>query len=275
MELREDTLPDEFVRHLALDLLDELEHRVVRRALEHDLARVQLEDGHGRRPHVDRAAVLQPHHHLGRSVKARDQVRSDLVVVARRGRAKVADLEQVVLVVDDHVIRLEVGVHDIEPLEIAQRNKHLASIGLDGLHRDPALVPMLLDGRAQVLVHRLEDHAQVVLVVELVEEDDAVPLALGVVLLNLHKERDLLLTRTAHHLVVALHLDGHLGARHRVLHVEAAHHRRKDALAVRTEHLRTSTDGTRETSAGCVSRWARQGRRTRRRRRRILARRTL
>ena len=70
---------------------------------------------------------------------------------------------------------------------------------------------VLAQRRAQVLVHRLEDHAQVVLVVEGAEERDAVLAALGVVLRELLQVADLLLARASHHLVVALHLDRHLG----------------------------------------------------------------
>ena len=40
-------------------------------------------------------------------------------------RAKVADLEQVVLVVDHDVVRLEVGVDDVEPLHVLERGEEL------------------------------------------------------------------------------------------------------------------------------------------------------
>ena len=87
-------------------------------------------------------------------------------------------------------------------------------------------------------MHRLEDHAQVVLVVEAAEHLDAVALVVGVAVGELLEVADLLLTRTAHHLVGALHLDRdllRLGGPG--LEVLAAEHRREDALTVRAEHL--------------------------------------
>jgi len=53
---------------------------------------------------------VQAEHDLWRAVEAGDEVRGDLVIVAVGRRAEVTHLEQVVLIVDDDVVRLQVGV---------------------------------------------------------------------------------------------------------------------------------------------------------------------
>ena len=92
MQLREEALADELMRHLPLYILYELEHLVVRLPHEHDLPSVQLEQRAPRRPHVDRARVVEAHHDLGRAVESRDEIRRDLGVVRIRRRAEVAHL---------------------------------------------------------------------------------------------------------------------------------------------------------------------------------------
>mmetsp|Transcript_34438 Transcript_34438/g.110619 ORF Transcript_34438/g.110619 Transcript_34438/m.110619 type:complete len:334 (-) Transcript_34438:1200-2201(-) len=211
VQLCKDALADELVRHLALHLLDELEHRVVRVAHEHDAAGVELKQRHGGGPSVDRARKVQAHHDLGGAVKARDHVRGELLVVGLHRGAEVAHLEQVVLFVDDDVVRLEVGVHDAELLHVSQRGEQLARVGAHRVYLDAALVPKLLHSGAQVLVQRLEDHAEVVLVVKAADEADAVLAVLRVRVAQPLQDRNLLLARAAHHLVVSLHLDRHLG----------------------------------------------------------------
>mmetsp|Transcript_68966 Transcript_68966/g.189363 ORF Transcript_68966/g.189363 Transcript_68966/m.189363 type:complete len:655 (-) Transcript_68966:682-2646(-) len=236
MQLRESALANELMRHLALHLLDELHHVIVRIALEHDFSGVQLEEGDARRPHVNRTPIIDSHHDLGRAVETRDQIRRYLVVVTAGGGPEIAHLDHVVLVVDDDVVRLQVRMHDVQTLHVAQRGEQLPSVHPDCVHLDATLVAVLAKGHPQILVERLEDHAQVVLVVKRAEELDAMLLALRVVPRELLQVHDLLLARTPHHLVVSLHLDGHLqpgGA----AHVDATHDSREDTFAKGAKHL--------------------------------------
>mmetsp|Transcript_32544 Transcript_32544/g.105120 ORF Transcript_32544/g.105120 Transcript_32544/m.105120 type:complete len:350 (+) Transcript_32544:248-1297(+) len=166
VQLGEDALADELVRHLALHLHDDLEHLIVGVASEHDLTRVQLVQRGGRGPHVDGAREVQAHHDLGRAVEARNHVGRDLLVVRIDGRTEVTDLKHVVAVVDHHVVRLEIGVHDAELLHVPERHEELPRVGAHRVDLDAPPVAKLLDCHAQVLVQGLEDHAQVILVVE-------------------------------------------------------------------------------------------------------------
>eukprot|EP00967_Tisochrysis_lutea_P143051 scaffold265146_cov29-Tisochrysis_lutea.AAC.2 len=94
---------------------------------------------------------------------------------------------------------------------MAQCNEELTSICPDSIDLDAAPVAKLLHGGPKVLVERLEDHAQVVFVIKATEKPNAVLPILGVGFAQSCERGDFLLASSAHHLVVALHLDRHLG----------------------------------------------------------------
>jgi len=121
----------------------------------------------------------------------------------------ITHFEDIVSVIHDDVVRLQIRMDDPELLHMAQCNEELTSICPDSIDLDAAPVAKLLHGGPKVLVERLEDHAQVVFVIKATEKPNAVLPILGVGFAQSCERGDFLLASSAHHLVVALHLDRH------------------------------------------------------------------
>mmetsp|Transcript_1224 Transcript_1224/g.2049 ORF Transcript_1224/g.2049 Transcript_1224/m.2049 type:complete len:231 (-) Transcript_1224:982-1674(-) len=129
-------------------------------------------------------------------------------------------------------------MYNVQPLHIFESGEKLPRVSAHRIDLDTALVAVLPQSLPQILVHRLENHAQVVLVIKTRKHVNAVPLVLRVALDQTLQISNLLLPGSSHHLVVALHLDRNFGMlRRRSLAIRAPHHSREDALAEATNNL--------------------------------------
>ena len=209
---------DELVRHLAAQVHEQLDHVVVRLAREHDLARVQLEQCHGHRPQVDAVVIRQSENYaytqidqtirekineetsvsreklltdFGCTIESTDQVFGDLAVGRVRRGAEIAELEHKFGLVDEYVVRLDVGMQYLALLEQTQRSEQLASVGAHRGHVQAHILAVLFEQLAQVHAQRLEDQAQVLLVVEAREQSQAVELVLRIGLVQLAQKLEL------------------------------------------------------------------------------------
>ena len=70
--------PHQLVGNLPLQLLEQMQHRVVRMAREHDLASVELVHRRPEAPEVEVEVVLEAEDDLGRAVEPRHEVGRDV-----------------------------------------------------------------------------------------------------------------------------------------------------------------------------------------------------
>ena len=85
-----------------------------------------------------------------RAVEAADEVGGDVVLGDVRRRAEVAQLEQQLGLVDEHVVGLDVGVQDRGPPQELEGEEQLLGVRAHGLDVQPDVLPVLLEHLAQV-----------------------------------------------------------------------------------------------------------------------------
>mmetsp|Transcript_65644 Transcript_65644/g.172006 ORF Transcript_65644/g.172006 Transcript_65644/m.172006 type:complete len:489 (+) Transcript_65644:75-1541(+) len=210
-------------------------HRVV---LEEHVAGPQLCEHAAQGPDVHLAAVGESQQHLGRAVGTRLHVGGEPVVDKARG-AKVDELHLAPGIrLDEHVLRLQVSVDQPQAVDVLQRPEQLPSDPLQmpqGEIRLLALLAVELGELVQVVAQELRDDDEVLLVVEVVDETQAV-LLVHILRVGVDKLQQLDLVKGLVYVVLVvlddLHAD-HLAG----LEVQALHRPREGRRAQVVQNL--------------------------------------
>mmetsp|Transcript_1379 Transcript_1379/g.3523 ORF Transcript_1379/g.3523 Transcript_1379/m.3523 type:complete len:368 (+) Transcript_1379:105-1208(+) len=207
MLVHEGALLEHLLGEWPLEVHHQFQHLVVRVPSKGDVSREELVDDAPHAPHVHGVAVGQPQNHLRGPVEARDEVGRQVVVPSVHGAAEVTELHLRVRRVHQNVVGLDVGVEDPASSQQLERRQQLKRVGLHGVQVDTHASAELLHDLPQVHAQRLKDHADVVAVLEGVDQVDAVLLAPRIRPGQLLQNAHFLLRRLAHHLVRPHHLD--------------------------------------------------------------------
>mmetsp|Transcript_12892 Transcript_12892/g.32559 ORF Transcript_12892/g.32559 Transcript_12892/m.32559 type:complete len:310 (-) Transcript_12892:300-1229(-) len=207
MLVHEGALLEHLLGEWPLEVHHQFQHLVVRVPSKGDVSREELVDDAPHAPHVHGVAVGQPQNHLRGPVEARDEVGRQVVVPSVHGAAEVTELHLRVRRVHQNVVGLDVGVEDPARSQQLERRQQLKRVGLHGVQVDTHASAELLHDLPQVHAQRLKDHADVVAVLEGVDQVDAVLLAPRIRPGQLLQNAHFLLRRLAHHLVRPHHLD--------------------------------------------------------------------
>lgn len=137
--------------------------------------------------------------------------------------------EAAVLVLQHDVVRLDVGMHDAELLDVVEGQEELLTERLDGHEAETGPRAVLVKRVAEIQRHERKHDAEMAAVNETLVNRNAVFCVLRIVLLDLLQQRQLILRVIRHFLVAAQYLDGD---RLVGLRINAAQHRREDTLPV-------------------------------------------
>ncbi len=162
-------------------------------------------------------------------IETTDQVLGYLTLRRIRCRAEIAQLEHQLGLVDQNVIRLDIRVQDLTLLEQLEGPEQLTGIGPNSRDVQAHIFPVLLQHLSQVHAERLENDAQMLLVVECLQQAQTVELVLRVGLLQLAQILELLDTALVGDVVVADDFDDHFGVL--VVQIAGSDHVGEDTLA--------------------------------------------
>ena len=94
--------------------------------------------------------IFQAKDDLRSTVEATDKVRGELIISAQHGTAKITELDDVALLVDQDVVRLDVSMQDAAVLEVVQSHQHLLCIHTDSVQVQAHASTILLGQLPQV-----------------------------------------------------------------------------------------------------------------------------
>mmetsp|Transcript_36297 Transcript_36297/g.103746 ORF Transcript_36297/g.103746 Transcript_36297/m.103746 type:complete len:504 (+) Transcript_36297:99-1610(+) len=201
-------LLDHLDGHLALEVHDLLQLVVVGLAREQRPSREDLIQCAAEGPDVHPRAVVTAEDDLRRPVEAAHEVgRRGDVLQLHRG-AEIAQLDNVVPLADQDVVRLDIRVNNLVLVHVPNTIKQLLCVHSNSLQRHAFVLGVLLHRSPEVVPHALEHKENVLPVVERLKEPDDVLLVLLVAFVEPLEDLDLLLRRLLHHVVGTDDLDG-------------------------------------------------------------------
>mmetsp|Transcript_23808 Transcript_23808/g.57734 ORF Transcript_23808/g.57734 Transcript_23808/m.57734 type:complete len:310 (+) Transcript_23808:932-1861(+) len=118
-------------------------------------------------------------------------------------------------------------MNDLTALQMCQSREQLLGIRHHRIHSQSLALAMLFHNGPQVFIETLEDHAQVIAIVELVPQSHHALTVFRVSIVQQRENLDLFLRSLPHHAVVADNLDGHITF---PLRIPALHDIREDTF---------------------------------------------
>mmetsp|Transcript_16841 Transcript_16841/g.36443 ORF Transcript_16841/g.36443 Transcript_16841/m.36443 type:complete len:220 (-) Transcript_16841:638-1297(-) len=160
------------LRHGPQHLHHFLQHVIVCGAGKEDLGGKQLHDGAAQRPHIQGATPLATQDDLWSTVKPRPQVRGHERLRSFICRAQITDLHhRWITEISQHVVRLEVTMHNLQGLEQPQTHEQLLGHAAEqGNAQSSALLCLRFQHLAQIPLHALESETEMVAVIEFLQE---------------------------------------------------------------------------------------------------------
>mmetsp|Transcript_34327 Transcript_34327/g.78312 ORF Transcript_34327/g.78312 Transcript_34327/m.78312 type:complete len:312 (+) Transcript_34327:371-1306(+) len=174
------------------------DHLVVGFPWEHVLSGVELEKTAANAPDVHRIVIRDADGDLRRTVPATLHVRSNFTLVSPISGSKVADSNLIQVLCHDHVVQLDVTMHNLAVSEMLESRKQLFGVGPHGLNAEPDSPPILLEQFSRVHVQSLEHHAEVVLVLEMGKQPDTTTSVFRVFESDLLEQFDFFLSGVIH-----------------------------------------------------------------------------
>ena len=206
-------LADLLVRHHPLHLHHEAQHLVIGLAGEENLAGVELKECARNGPNVNGRVVRKPQDDLWRAVEATDQVRRNVALVRKGGRAEIAQLDERLAVVDQDIVGLDIGVKHVTLRKQRKRQKEVLRKDAHGAKVEAHIAAHRANELAKIHVKRLEHKAEVAAMLKGRDKPYQVLLVRRVRVIKLAQYLKLLLARLVHRLIAANHLDRHLATR--------------------------------------------------------------